>query len=249
VVESPVAQTRSAEQVFRRLSDLPVAVYEGGVEGGVDIEAVEGGQGEDGAAAYGGLVAAGGEESGETGGVGEGAKGGDGRLPSERVHVLARHGAQRENCAGAHGDGAELAQGPGGGLDHGDVVVREEREQWARRRPEARCEVGRPATHCGRRVRESGAPCGRCPAVFARPRQRAEGGGADARVGIVARGALEVGGRILRESRPEPERGGIGRALDARSGRPTIGAHRCSSCPNPGGGPRPAPGQVHGNLV
>src|SRR5262249_35357340 len=107
----PVAQTRSAEQVFRRLSDLPVAVCEGGVEGGVDIGAVEGGQGEDGAAAYGGLVAAGGEESGETGG---GGGGGQGRArpaprPAGRATVLSAKPAPALTAAAASSPRAQAA--------------------------------------------------------------------------------------------------------------------------------------------
>ena len=89
------------QEVFRCLSGLPVPVLERVLQRGGDLGAVEGGEGEDGAAADGGLVVAGGEDRGEAGGVGEGAEGGDGRLPGETVLVNGRDPGQRTGGAGA----------------------------------------------------------------------------------------------------------------------------------------------------
>ena len=53
------------------MADLPVAVLERGMEGGVDVGSGEGRQGEDGAAADGGLVATRSQDGREAGGVAE----------------------------------------------------------------------------------------------------------------------------------------------------------------------------------
>src|SRR5262249_32115947 len=156
------------EQVLGRLSDLPVAVFEGGVEGGVHLGTVEGGEGENGAAADGGLVAAGGEDGGGAGGGGGGGAGGErgaagggggGGGAGEGVVVPADEGAQRGDGAGTDGGRAELTECPRRRLDHGDVVVGEESEQRAGRGVEDGREVGGPPADPGRGIGEGGAPC------------------------------------------------------------------------------------------
>src|SRR5206468_12274855 len=66
------------EQVLGGLADLPVAVGEGGLEGGIHLGAVEGGQGQDGPPADRRLVGARGQHGREPRRIAERAEGGDG---------------------------------------------------------------------------------------------------------------------------------------------------------------------------
>lgn len=90
------------------MADLPVAVVEGALEGGLHLRAVEGGQSEDGPAPDGGLVGGCGEDGGHAGFVADGAQGGDRRLPAQGLLVIRDDRAQGLN----RGRRALLTQGP-----------------------------------------------------------------------------------------------------------------------------------------
>ncbi len=184
------------------------------MERGVDGVARERREGEDGAAADGGFVVAGGEDGGEAGGVAECADGGDGCFTSEWVVVLAGHRDERGGRAGVDGGRAELPQGPRGRFDDRDVIVAKEREQRAGGGGECRCELGRTSTHARRRVRQGAAPRGRRSTAPAGTGERAECGGSDARIRVAPSGGFELGGCTRRQSRPESERGGVGGSFD-----------------------------------
>src|SRR5581483_8639664 len=112
----------SVEQVLGGLAGLPVLVGERRLQGGVDGRALEGGQGEDGPAADGRLVGAGGQHGVEPAGVADRPERRHRRLPDQRV---AMSGGGR----GEVGDGAavpHLTQRPGRGLGDGGVAVAEQ---------------------------------------------------------------------------------------------------------------------------
>lgn len=179
-------------EVFGGLADLPVAVLEGGFEGGVDLGAVEGGEGDDGSAADRGLVLRAGEDRGEPGRVAQGAEGGDGGLADEGVGGV---GGQRGQAGHRTGLGRlAFAGGPGGHLDHRVVGVVEEADDGHR--------LGRAlATERGHQFQASAADPGigigertgevrRLEGVEAL--QRTKGGAPDAGVGVVEKGPRQV---------------------------------------------------------
>ena len=96
-------------QVLGGLADLPVGVGEGGGERGVDLGAVERGEGEDGPAPDRGPVPAGGEDRGQPAGVADRAERGDRRLAHERVGVRRRASAP---APGRRGPGCGRSRRP-----------------------------------------------------------------------------------------------------------------------------------------
>ncbi len=232
------------QQVLGRLSDLPIAVLERGAEGFFDLGAVEGREGEHGAAAHGGFVPAGGEHGGKPGGVAEGADCGHCRLAGERVVVCASDGHERGDRAGAHGRRAELAERPRARLDHGDIVVAEKGEQGPDRRAEPGGEVGGAPAHRRVGIGERDPPRRRRPSPSGGAGERAERRRPHARVGVITGGAFEVGGCARREPRAHAERGRVRGSFDGCS---PIGAIAGGHAPDHRE-PRPSAGVVHGRL-
>ena len=110
------------------MADLPVAVVQRGAQGGVDLGAFEGSQGDHGAATDGGAVAGCRREHGvEAPAVADGAEGGDGGLSTQGVVVLASN--RDERIDGGHGARPAFAERPGRGLHDGRVGVGERRNE------------------------------------------------------------------------------------------------------------------------
>ncbi len=83
-----VGVAEGSEKVFGRLADLPISIFEGSFEGGVDVGPVEWGERDDGASTHRGLVV----ERSEDGGLPrmQRTEGGDGRFSSQGVVVGER---------------------------------------------------------------------------------------------------------------------------------------------------------------
>ena len=179
------------------------------LQGGGDRFAFEGGEGEDGAAADGGLVGAGGEDRREAGGVAEGAEGGDGGLPGEGVGVIP--GDPGEGAGGARaGDRAELAQGPRRGLGDGHVVVGEAGHERAGRGGADRGrELGGAATHGRIRVGHGSPPGGARRAGAGAADERTQRRGPHPGVGVGAGPLPELPHGAPREASPHAEAGGM----------------------------------------
>jgi len=110
------------KEVLCDLADLPVAVGEAGAEGGLRSRVVEGGKCSGGPSAYRRLVVKGRDDRIESGGVPDGAQGGDGRLAAERIAVSGEPIGERDERGYGDRLGA-LTQCPRRHLDdHGGAV-------------------------------------------------------------------------------------------------------------------------------
>ena len=122
-VASPVCSGVRSPEVLRRLPDLPVPVVERSQQGTLDIGPVKGGEGQHGPAAHGDPVLGPGQDRGQAASMAQGTEGGHRGLAAQGLLVAGRHGGQGVDVFGAR---RVFAQGPGGHLDHGVVVVEEQ---------------------------------------------------------------------------------------------------------------------------
>lgn len=222
-------RARPSTEVLGGLADLPVAVFEGGGEGRVDLGAVERGEGEDRATADRGFVGAAGENRVAAPIVGNGTECGDRDLAGQRVGVFRSDTNEREHGGVTDQRLPAFTQGPRRGFDDLEFVIEEEGElhphRGFRRRLDAvddgDREFGRPGPHRGRFVRSAPGPEVRGEATAAG--QRPEGRDADEGRGIGGRGD-RVGG-IRR--RIVADHGDRGRAFGGvrRCHAPTVPAH------------------------
>jgi Lon-like protease len=158
-----------ADEVFGGLTHLPVAVGERAFDRGHDLRTIERSEGENGAAADGGLVGTGGEDRRQPALVTDRAERGGGRLADERL--VGRRGERDEPVENLVGNPFALTARPGGDLD--DARVRIVEGPGEIHAGMCRGQLGGAATHGRHRITERGGERG--VVERAEPLERAEG--------------------------------------------------------------------------